>query len=83
MAEPAKATESDARSADEPMVAHGEPRAEAQSREPAMATGSKGQATGEVARHWSPTSHFIWFMLLVACTAVLVVPLVWILAVAA
>ena len=80
-AEPAKATESHAKSADVPMVAYAEPRAVPQSREPAIVTRTEGQATGALARHWLPTSYFGWFMLLVACIAAAVVPLVWILTV--
>lgn len=66
-----------------PTVARAEPWAAHPSGEPAAAARPQGQAAGALGHHWLPVSYFGWFMLLVACIAAIVVPLVWILAVAA
>jgi putative FmdB family regulatory protein len=96
MAEPAKAMESDVRLSDEPMVISAKPGSPASSvrpwpedrpTEPARVaepeTRTSSQETGASASPWLPTSYFGWFLLLAACTAAIVVPLVWILAMAA
>jgi putative FmdB family regulatory protein len=93
VAEPAKAAKSDVRLADEPMVIPAKPWPPASRvrpwpedwpAEPARVvepeTRPSGQETGALARPWLPTSYFGWFLLLAACTAAIVVPLVWIMA---
>jgi len=93
VAEPAKAVESDVRFADEPMAipakpwsaaSHVTPWPEDRPSEPARVTEPEtrpsGQETIALARPWLPTSYFGWFLLLTACTAAIVVPLVWIMA---
>ena len=59
-------------------------RAKDQPAEPARVTEPETRAsseeTGASAGPWLPTSYFGWFLLLAACTAAIVVPLVWILA---
>ena len=96
IAEPTKAMESDVRSVDEPMVISAKPWSAASSvrywpdeqiMEPARVTEpetrASSQETGASARPWlPPTSYFGWFLLLAACTAAIVVPLLWILALA-
>jgi len=95
VAEPAKATESAVRLADEPMsipakprppASHATPWPEEQPAEPARVsepeTRASSQETGALAGPWLPTSYFGWFLLLTACTAAIVVPLVWIMAMA-
>jgi len=91
--EPAKAAECYVRLADEPMAIPAKPWSSAsrvrpwpedRPAEPARVTELETPTSGQERvlshRHWLPTSYFGWFLLLAACTAVIVVPLVWILA---
>jgi putative FmdB family regulatory protein len=93
VAESVKAAESDVGLADEPMAVPAKPWSpasrirpwpEEQPAEPARVVESEtrlsGQETGALARPWLPTSYFGWFLLLTACTAAIVVPLVWLMA---
>ena len=80
MEEPATAAESLAVPADVPIRA--EKRAVEQSRELAVAIKPRVQATRVPARQWLPRSYFGWFVLMLACTAAIVVLVVWILTLA-
>ena len=91
--EPAKAAECYVPLADEPMAIPAKPWSSAsrvrpwpedRPAEPARVTELETPTSGQERvlshRHWLPTSYFGWFLLLAAGTAVIVVPLVWILA---
>jgi len=83
MAEPVKATEPDARSSGAPTVAHVGTPAKHRSRKPAVVTRPKGRTRSAPVRQRIPRSYFGWFVLVLACIAVIVALLVWILAMAA
>jgi hypothetical protein len=82
-AEPLMAAVSDAGLADEPMAASATPWPA----DPSMGAGTETQApsqkTSALVQRWLPTSYYGWLMLLAACTATIVVTVVWILATAA
>jgi hypothetical protein len=69
------------------MAASTAPWPDDQPAEPAMGAGTETQApsqkTGALTQRWLPTSYYGWLMLLAACTATVVVTVVWVLAAAA
>jgi putative FmdB family regulatory protein len=81
------APDPDAGLANEPMAASTAPWPDDQPAEPAMGAGTETQApsqkTGALTQRWLPTSYYGWLMLLAACTATVVVTVVWVLAAAA
>jgi len=87
LADPPVVAVSDAGLADEPMVASTTTWPDDRPAEPAMGVGTETQApsqkTSALVQRWLPTSYYGWLMLLAACTATIVVTVVWILATAA
>jgi hypothetical protein len=68
--------------ADEPMAASATPWPADPSMGAGTETRAPSQKTSALAQRWLPTTYYGWLMLLAACTATIVVTVVWILATA-
>ena len=84
LAEPPVAMESNTGLASEPLVPSAPPLTDDQARIGAATEAqAPSQKTSALVQRWLPTSYYGWLMLLAACTATIVVTVVWILATAA